>query len=94
MGMPCEVNSILKLTPSQGYPPELEKEQLYQGRKEGYRIIPVDVLLPLVDEHWRVQAEIKIRKLVWENGMTIVNFEVERIYPASSSTHSLDSSTI
>jgi hypothetical protein len=25
MGMPCEVNSILKLKPSQGYPEQLEK---------------------------------------------------------------------
>jgi hypothetical protein len=49
MGMPCEVNSILKLKPSQGYPEELIVELNCQASKEGYRIIPVDVPIPLVD---------------------------------------------
>jgi len=39
MGMPCEVNSILKLKPSQGYPESLELSKQYQGSKEDYRII-------------------------------------------------------
>ncbi|MDV2991007.1 MAG: hypothetical protein N4J56_000661 [Chroococcidiopsis sp. SAG 2025] len=43
MGMPCEVNSILKLNPSQGYPETLLVGSQHQANKEGYRIIPVDV---------------------------------------------------
>jgi hypothetical protein len=38
MGMPCEVNSILKLKPSQGYPENWELSKQYQGSKEDYRI--------------------------------------------------------
>ncbi|CCI20193.1 conserved hypothetical protein [Microcystis aeruginosa PCC 9807] len=38
MGMPCEVNSVLKLKPSQGYPESLELSKQYQGSKEDYRI--------------------------------------------------------
>jgi hypothetical protein len=34
MGMPCEVNSILKLKPSQGYPAKLEMGKRYQAVKE------------------------------------------------------------
>ena len=80
MGMPCEVNSILKLKPSQGYPTLIEKGKRYQAQKEGYRIIPVDVPIPLVDNNWVAHADIKIFRLVWENGMTIVDFEIDRIY--------------
>ncbi|NJK27368.1 MAG: DUF2584 family protein [Coleofasciculaceae cyanobacterium SM2_3_26] len=80
MGMPCEVNSILKLKPSQGYPPHLEVGQRHQVRKAGYRIMPVDVPIPLVDEHWVARADIRIYRLVWEDGTTTVDFEIDRIY--------------
>lgn len=80
MGMPCEVNSILKLKPSQGYPKQLEKARRYSARKEGYRIIPVDTPILLVDSRWFAYADIKVLKLVWEGGMTIVDFEIDRIY--------------
>ena len=80
MGMPCEVNSILKLKPSQGYPTLIEKGKRYQAQKEGYRIIPVDMPIPLVDNNWVAHADIKIFRLVWGNGMTIVDFKIDRIY--------------
>lgn len=80
MGMPCEVNSMLKLKPAQGYPLQLEKGQKHFAQKEGYRIIPVDVPIPLVDENWLAQADIRIYKLVWENGITHMSFEIDRIY--------------
>ena len=43
-------------------------------------IIPVDVPIPLVDNNWVAHADIKIFRLVWGNGMTIVDFEIDRIY--------------
>lgn len=80
MGMPCEVNSILKLKPSQGYPDHLEKGQRYSAQKEGYRIIPIDVPILLVDENWFAYADIKICRLVWESGITDIEFEIDRLY--------------
>lgn len=80
MGMPCEVNSILKLKPSQGYPDQLTLHSKYQGCKEGYRIIPVDVPIPLVDENWIAYADVIIEKLIWENTNTTVFFKIDRIY--------------
>lgn len=80
MGMPCEVNSILKLKPSQGYPSQLEPGKRHSAQKEGYRIIPIDVPILLVDEDWLAHADIKIYKLAWENGVTRINFEIDRIY--------------
>lgn len=80
MGMPCQVNSILKLKSSQGYPAELEKDKRYHAQKEGYRIIPIDVPIPLVDDNWIAHADIKICRLVWEEGVTRIDFEVDRIY--------------
>lgn len=64
--MPCEVNSTLKLKPSQGYPEYLEVGSYYQAFKEGYRIIPIDISIPLVDENWVAYSDIIIHKLSWE----------------------------
>ncbi len=80
MGMPCEVNNILKLSQQQGYPAQLVPRADHQASKSGYRIIPIDVPIPLVDENWFAHADIIIRKLTWENGETSVSFEVDRIY--------------
>ncbi len=80
MGMPCEVNSILKLKPSQGYPKELNLGSPYQVCKEGYRIIPIDVPILLVDENWMAHADIVIHKLTWENNQTFIVFKIDRIY--------------
>jgi hypothetical protein len=80
MGMPCEVNSLLKLNPSQGYPGQLELRAQHQACKEGYRIIPVDVPILLVDEHWIAHADIVLRKLTWEKNQTNILFEIDRIY--------------
>jgi hypothetical protein len=83
MGMPCEVNSILKLTSSQGYPEQLRLGSQHQASKEGYRIIPVDVPIPLVDEDWLAHADVVIRKLTWENNKTVLVFEIQRVYDVS-----------
>lgn len=80
MGMPCEINSILKLRPSQGYPPRLEKGEKHSAQKQGYRIFPVDIPILLVDENWLAYTDVKIHRLVWENGVTTVDFEIDRIY--------------
>lgn len=80
MGMPCEVNSILKLKSSQGYPEPLNLGSQHEACKQGYRIIPVDVPIPLVDENWIAYADVVINKLVWAEGKTIVNFVIDRIY--------------
>lgn len=80
MGMPCEVNSILKLAPDQGYPKELLLKSWYEATKEGYRIIPVDVPIPLVDQYWIARADIVICRLIWEKAKTIIAFEIDRVY--------------
>ena len=80
MGMPCEVNSILKLKPSQGYPKKIEPEAHHHASKEGYRIFPVDVPIPLVNEDWLAHADVIITKLTWQQGMTKLDFKIDRIY--------------
>ncbi len=80
MGMPCEVNSILKLNPSQGYPHILEQEVRYHATKEGYRIFPVDVPIPLVNEDWVAYTDVVITKLTWERGITNLEFKIDRVY--------------
>lgn len=78
--MPCQVNSILKLKRSQDYPERLELATQHNATKDGYRIFPVDIPIPLVDERWVAHADAVITKLTWENGQTHLTFRVDRIY--------------
>lgn len=86
MGMPCEINSILKLKPAQGYPARLDVGSRHQAQKDGYRIFPLDVPLCLVDEHWLAHADIVIERLTWEHQTTLLQFRVARIYDAPFAT--------
>lgn len=81
MGMPCQVNSILKLSPQQGYPASLEVGRTYQVQKDQYRILPIDVPIALVDQNWVAHADVVIRQLIWERNQTLLTFEITRIYP-------------
>lgn len=78
MGMPCQVNSILKL--NQEYPIKLIQNATHQVIKPGYRILPIDVPVPLVDEHWIAHADVIIDKLTWQQGETHLTFRIDRIY--------------
>lgn len=80
MGMPCQVNSILKLSSNQGYPAQLVLNATHQITKPKYRIIPIDVPIPLVDEHWMAYADVTIEQLTWHRGETQITFRVSRIY--------------
>ncbi|UBF27391.1 DUF2584 domain-containing protein [Kovacikia minuta CCNUW1] len=80
MGMPCTVNSILKLKLNEGYPETLNLGLSYQARKQGYRIIPIDVPVQLVDETWTAYAEVIIHKLTWEAQTTLMEFKLSKIY--------------
>ena len=82
MGMPCQVNSILKLKAAQGYPESLKIGDRHQVQKGGYRILPLDVPLCLVDDHWQAHADIIIEKLTWEKQSTHLQFRIVRIYDA------------
>ena len=80
MGMPCQVNSILKLTRSQGYPDLLHRDHSYTVTKSGYRIFPINVPIALVDETWHAYADVVIHRLTWQDQATTIDFKVVRIY--------------
>lgn len=80
MGMPCQVNSILKLTRSQGYPDPLILHTHHTVTKSGYRIFPIDVPLALVDETWHAYADVTIHRLVWQDQETTIDFQLVRLY--------------
>jgi hypothetical protein len=78
MGMPCEINSILKLNVD--YPDRLILGAIHNAEKSGYRIVPIDVPIQLVNSDWQATADVVIRQLVWENQTTKLRFEIVRIY--------------
>ncbi|TAF51201.1 MAG: DUF2584 family protein [Oscillatoriales cyanobacterium] len=82
MGMPCEVNSILKLTQSQGYPEALAVGVRIKAEKAGYRILPIDVPILLVDGDWMAWADVTIETLTWAGGVTHLEGTIGRVYDA------------
>ena len=85
MGTPCEINSILKLKPSQNYPKRLVVGELHQAKKDGYRIVPLDVPISLVDQDWVAHADVIVEKLTWHERTTHIDFRVSRVYKTSFS---------
>lgn len=79
MGMPCQVNSILKLS-DRDYPSHLALQATHQATKSGYRIFPMDVPLQLVNENWVAHAEVILDHLTWHEGKTQLTFRICRIY--------------
>ena len=80
MGTPCEINSILKLNSTQGYPKSLELDRQHRVIKQSYRLMPIDVPIPLVDENWIAHADIIIDRLTWESQQTTICFKISRVY--------------
>ena len=80
MGMPCEINTILKLKANQGYPTKLVVGQTFAATKLDYRIFAIDVPIQLVDEQWQAQADVVIRELIWRAGKTHLRAEIVRCY--------------
>jgi Protein of unknown function (DUF2584) len=78
MGMPCEINSILKLNID--YPDRLILGAVHNVEKSGYRIVPIDVPIQLVNSAWQATADVIIRQLMWENQATKLRFEIVRVY--------------
>jgi hypothetical protein len=78
MGMPCEINSILKFNVDS--PDRLILGAIHNAEKSGYRIIPIDVPIQLVNADWQATADVIIRQLIWENQTTKLRFEIVRIY--------------
>jgi hypothetical protein len=80
MGMPCEVNSIIKLSAAD-WPTPLSTGQRFKAVKSGYRIFPIDVPLQLVDQDWQAHGDAVIQRLIWHNQTTELEFHITRIYP-------------
>lgn len=81
MGMPCEVNSILKLNAA-SWPDKLTVGQQFQAVKSNYRIFPIEVPIQLVNQDWQAVADVVIRRLVWADRQTLLCYEIQRIYDA------------
>jgi len=79
MGMPCQVNSIVKLNGTE-FPSLLEIDAVHKVMKSGYRIFPIDVPLQLVSDAWCAHADVVITQLIWKNQQTVLEFRIHRIY--------------
>jgi hypothetical protein len=53
MGVPVEMNTVLKLTPEQGLPGEVREGETHAFCKAGPRIYPLGVPVELVGPDWK-----------------------------------------
>jgi hypothetical protein len=79
MGMPCEVNSILKLGATV-FPAVLTGGDRHRVVKSGYRILPMDLPVQLVDDNWLAVADVVIVALSWRESATELEFVIQRVY--------------
>lgn len=80
MGMPLEINTVLKLTPTQGYPNKVKVGDIYIANKQDYRIYPLHIPIPLVDKDWNAYADAIVFKLIWEDNNTQLLYEIVNTY--------------
>jgi hypothetical protein len=77
MGMPCEVNSLVKI---RGDEFALQVGVQYTLTKAGYRIFALDVPLQLVNGDWVAVADVVIDQLTWQEQTTAIALRVVRVY--------------
>lgn len=80
MGMSLELNTMIV---TKGKEKRLE-ENLFQLVKDGYRLYPLDIPLDVkqtIDSDHRATAVIK--KVEWENGQTIVTYELRALHSSN-----------
>lgn len=78
--MPLELNTILKLSPNQGYPSSITVGNVYVAIKQDYRLYPINIPISLVNKSWEAYADVIIFRLTWEEQKTILVFEIVKIY--------------
>lgn len=66
MGMPLELNTILKLSPNRGYPSSITVGNVYVAIKQDYRLYPINIPISLVNKSWEAYADVIIFRLTWE----------------------------
>jgi hypothetical protein len=78
MGVPVEMNTVLKLTPEQGLPAPPEEGRAYTFRKEGPRFYPLGVPVELIGADWKTVGKAVIDEFTVSLEETRGRFRVVR----------------
>ncbi|WP_264326293.1 DUF2584 domain-containing protein [Romeriopsis navalis] len=77
--MPCEMNSILKLS-DVDFPATIAIDQSFTVTKSAYRLVPIDVPIQLVNSAWQAIADVVITQVVWSQQQTQLTYRIHRVY--------------
>jgi hypothetical protein len=81
MGVPVEMNTVLKLTPEQGLPDPPEEGRAYTFRKDGPRLYPLGVPVELIGADWKTVGKAVIDEYTVSLAETRGRFRVVRRFP-------------
>ncbi len=82
MGVPVEMNTVLKLTPDQGLPEHPEADTTYTFSKDGTRFYPIGVPVELIGPDWKTIGKAVIDEFTVTIKATQGQFRVVKIFSA------------
>ncbi|MBI5138073.1 MAG: DUF2584 family protein [Nitrospirae bacterium] len=76
MGLPVEMNTVLKLTPAQGLPADPRPDTVYAFSKDGTRFYPIGVPVELIGPDWKTLGKAVIDEFTVSTERTSGKFRV------------------
>lgn len=80
MGVPVEMNTVLKLSPEQGLPEDPVAGEAYAFRKSGPRIYPLGVPVELIGPDWKTRGKAVIDAFTVSLEETRGRFRVVQVF--------------
>ncbi len=82
MGLPVEMNTVLKLSAKQGLPTAPQPDVVYEFQKDGTRFYPLGVPVELIGGDWKTVGKAVIDEFTVTTESTCGKFRVVKVFTA------------
>ena len=82
MGVPVEMNTVLKITPDQGLPENPQLDTVYAFAKDGTRFYPIGVPVELIGPDWKTVGKAVIDEFTVSTEATRGKFRIVKLFDA------------
>jgi hypothetical protein len=82
MGVPVEMNTVLKLSVGQGFPENPALETEYRFEKDGTRFYPIGVPVELINADWQTIGKAVIDEFTVSTERTSGKFRIVKLFSA------------
>ena len=80
MGVPVEMNTVLKISMEQGLPREPETDKVYEFFKDGTRFYPIGVPVELIGPDWKTLGKAVIEEFTVSTNDTRGRFRIVKLF--------------